>query len=660
MKNTNRRKTALLMACLMVLFTVLCSTQPVLAEDAVLTGTSGTITWQLDTITGRLTISGTGTLPDVAEMLGKEEIEGTYINGSIAVRYISERVKEVVIEDGITAMNKGAFANGVIGTSGFVCDGRWSSLTQITLPEGMTAIPGGAFYKCWKLQTVNLGQSIQSVGDYAFAQSGVTDVTIPQSVSYIGKSVFENCKSLAHVEIPESVDVQKEMFDGCESLYDAAGLLIVSNVLIDINANTESVTVPEGVKKIGTKLLDYGSEIKDLTFPEGLVMISDYAFMGSKLEKVSLPSTLQTIGEYAFSGCNMQEITIPEGIKSVGARAFASCTSLSRVTMPKKPEKVGYDIFTGCEALLDEHGMVVLQNTIYGKSSTWKDKQMFYIASDITDLAVTVPREADITLESGNTSFVLQDGNLYTADYGTLWHATPVLSSDKTQQTFRVANNCTKIANNAISAGGYIFDDADGYTDYERFVEGVVTIPPTVTCIEEKNLVSKIEGLTDSYAAQYASYYDIPFESIEMYGNMPADADNDGQVTLADAQLVLKGALKLVKVSAALQSAADMDNDGIITLGDAQTILKGALKLVALPEREKLSVDKISYTEFGKKDTSGNVPIDADWSPSRSFGELHTGDMLTDYRIWMLVMAGAAGAMVVCRRRRNRHFASNT
>lgn len=68
-----RKKMALLLSCLMLAFTIMSNAGQVFAADTILTGTSGTISWKLDTLTGRLTISGSGTLENVSDMLGTQE-----------------------------------------------------------------------------------------------------------------------------------------------------------------------------------------------------------------------------------------------------------------------------------------------------------------------------------------------------------------------------------------------------------------------------------------------------------------------------------------------------------------------------------------------------------------------------------------------------------
>lgn len=60
------------------------------------------------------------------------------------------------------------------------------------------------------------------------------------------------------------------------------------------------------------------------------------------------------------------------------------------------------------------------------------------------------------------------------------------------------------------------------------------------------------------------------------------DVDGDGKVTLADAQMTLKAALKLTTLDEKKETIADVDENGSVNLSDAQLILKIALKLIKI------------------------------------------------------------------------------
>ena len=104
-----------------------------------------------------------------------------------------------------------------IGDYAFV---HCSSLTEVTIPEGVTSIGVGAFGACSNLTKVIIAEGVTTIGDGAFAGcSSLTEVTIPEGVTSIKDSAFQSCGSLTEVTIPKSVTSIGELaFYGCEAL----------------------------------------------------------------------------------------------------------------------------------------------------------------------------------------------------------------------------------------------------------------------------------------------------------------------------------------------------------------------------------------------------------------------------------------------------------
>jgi len=77
-----------------------------------------------------------------------------------------------------------------------------TSITSVSLPEGITNIGDYAFAYCSNLSAVNIPSSVNAIADLAFAETGLTSIIIPESVSYLGSSVFVRCTSLTNVTLP--------------------------------------------------------------------------------------------------------------------------------------------------------------------------------------------------------------------------------------------------------------------------------------------------------------------------------------------------------------------------------------------------------------------------------------------------------------------------
>jgi hypothetical protein len=65
-----------------------------------------------------------------------------------------------------------------------------TSLTSVTIPNGVTSIGDYGFYDCRSLTNATIPGSVTSIGDHAFADSGLADITIPDSVTRIGDWAF--------------------------------------------------------------------------------------------------------------------------------------------------------------------------------------------------------------------------------------------------------------------------------------------------------------------------------------------------------------------------------------------------------------------------------------------------------------------------------------
>ena len=89
-----------------------------------------------------------------------------------------------------------------------------------------TTIGGSAFEGCTSLTSVTIGNGVTTIGGYAFTYCGVltsigpvgsgASLEIPNSVTSIGQSAFRECTGLTSVSIPDSVtSISGDVFSGC-------------------------------------------------------------------------------------------------------------------------------------------------------------------------------------------------------------------------------------------------------------------------------------------------------------------------------------------------------------------------------------------------------------------------------------------------------------
>ena len=158
-----------------------------------------------------------------------------------------------------------------------------------------------AFSNCIALSSVNLPDSLESIGIFAFASDfSVTRIAIPASVSYIGYGAFAEMKTLTEITVAY----------GNSHFTSIGGALYTSGA-------TELITCPAGLT---------GS----FTVPDTVTAITDYALMGCQITSITLPESLRTIGEAVFYVCgNLRQIEIPRNVQSIGDSAFNQCALTS-------------------------------------------------------------------------------------------------------------------------------------------------------------------------------------------------------------------------------------------------------------------------------------------------------------------------------------------
>lgn len=61
------------------------------------------------------------------------------------------------------------------------------------IPEGVTAIGGGAFYGCQSIYEVYIPDSVTSIGNYAFTQCPLQGINLPRNLTTIGEYAFAAC-----------------------------------------------------------------------------------------------------------------------------------------------------------------------------------------------------------------------------------------------------------------------------------------------------------------------------------------------------------------------------------------------------------------------------------------------------------------------------------
>ncbi len=139
---------------------------------------------------------------------------------------------------------------------------------SVSIPGNVISIDDHVFTGRTDITAVTIPGSVRTIGNWAFAETGLKSVTIPSGVTTIGNDAFAGCVDLASVTIPGSVtQIGDEAFWACQGL--------------------TSVTIPEGVRTIGDRAFMECTAMHTVTLPSTVADIGLETFRNSvKLRKI--------------------------------------------------------------------------------------------------------------------------------------------------------------------------------------------------------------------------------------------------------------------------------------------------------------------------------------------------------------------------------------
>lgn len=171
-----------------------------------------------------------------------------------------------------------------ITSLGDYCFGNCSSLTSITLPEGITSLGRGCFNGCHSLNYIALPEGITSLSDYCFGYCrNLTNITLPEGITSLGDYCFEYCGNLASITLPATL---KKVYDN--TFNDA-----IQQKRIIIKATTPPDVLGGGYKLIDSNCILYVSKGTLATYKNTYPWSHAGAFYeGKPIESINLPSDI--------------------------------------------------------------------------------------------------------------------------------------------------------------------------------------------------------------------------------------------------------------------------------------------------------------------------------------------------------------------------------
>ena len=165
----------------------------------------------------------------------------------------------------------------------------------------------------------------------------------------------------------ETVDIIGDLVTVSDMPVSSDCFDILRGVLYRYSGEAQDVTVPSGVRVIGTN--EHNGFFEDVSvtavhLPDTVKTISAHAFSGcASLERIDMSSVV-SIGEGAFEGCSqLADAELPKGIREIKERSFYGCRSLRNVKIPDGVREIGSFAFKECtdmETLSLNEGLEVI------------------------------------------------------------------------------------------------------------------------------------------------------------------------------------------------------------------------------------------------------------------------------------------------------------
>lgn len=260
-----------------------------------------------------------------------------------------------ISEDNI-APTSVTFENGtrIIGSSILESE---TTVTSITLPDGLVAIGGRAFDST-KITAITIPSTVEEIGQYAFEScDALTTCTITgSSLKYIRGEAFSGASALKTINIPDSVleigsyafSKYDEVSDLVYNTYDNGIYLGNSNnpyhALMGLaTTGPTSINIHPNTKVIAGQALANANKVTSLTIPNGVRSLCDSAFFQmTSITEAVIPSSVTYMGETVFSNCHkLETLEFQNAPTSIPGGFVSDCENLVALNIPSTVTKLG-------------------------------------------------------------------------------------------------------------------------------------------------------------------------------------------------------------------------------------------------------------------------------------------------------------------------------
>ena len=237
----------------------------------------------------------------------------------------------------------------------------YSKLYTINLPNSITSIGNDAFRNCGNISNIVITSNITSLGSSCFRDcANITDVSFnTTSLSEIPERCFENTK-LINTVIPEGVtSIGEYAFTNIAPTTTPTFTLPSTLKIINNGAFKKasrgfsfSISIPESVTRIASRnsigtFAESGLESITFEGTSPIMSFENQTFFKSKLTSINVPKSIQSIGAYTFQETPLSTITFEKdtSLNTIQLSAFKVAKQLSKIIIPAGVTSIGKEAF---------------------------------------------------------------------------------------------------------------------------------------------------------------------------------------------------------------------------------------------------------------------------------------------------------------------------
>ena len=260
-----------------------------------------------------------------------------------------------------------------------------TKLTEATLTSSVTTIEGGAFCGCKALQTISGGALIQFIGENAFMNcENLEELNISPNLTEIQGHAFDGCKTLKRVSpsaeqkgvsLPHVKYIGERAFNVCKAIpsFSLGDSLETVGDYAFASTSVTSMYFPDTVKQIGINPMWMNYAILSVHLSKSLTEIPQGMFaQATRIQTLTIPQGVRSIGTQAFHGnVALAALKLPDGLERIGANAFGNAMLLLEI--PASVTEIADDAFS--EAVVERYALglgICIQSTAErGKCYQW-------------------------------------------------------------------------------------------------------------------------------------------------------------------------------------------------------------------------------------------------------------------------------------------------